>query len=360
MKEPMIDAIKIGRELRDEYLGYLDTGIKIRYQSARKERKEIFETPGVLMQPPFIEVTNKYTGNETLEEVCSRLGIPLEFASFIKEGLFNRDILGGNNPIRLFEHQADAFEEAVVNNKHVVVTTGTGSGKTESFLLPLFYRLFRESRGWKKPNIEPRKRAVRCIILYPLNALAEDQMVRMRKSLDDVRPDGHGPKPWLEKYANGNKLYFGRYTGKTPKSWNDDKRSSQSKREAEKEWEALKAEIKGYYTNFQETGDEVALNAYREKRQLKFSIPNPSCPEEESAELNTRQDMIATPPDILITNYSMLNVMLMRDEENNLFESTKEWLAEDRENNVFTLIIDELHTYRGTAGTEVSYIIKVS
>ncbi len=359
MKEPMIDAIKIGRELREEYLGYLDTGIKIRYQSARKERRVIFETPGVLMQPPFIEVTNKYTGNETLQEVCSRLNLPLDFASFIEQGLFSRDIFGDNKSICLFDHQADAFEAAVKKNKHVVVTTGTGSGKTESFLLPLFYRLFREARGWKNPNVEPRKRAVRCIILYPLNALAEDQMVRMRKSLDDVRPDGSGPKPWLEKYTNGNKLYFGRYTGKTPKSWNDDKRSSQSKREAEKEWEALNNNIKNSYDNYKADGDEVALNAYRENRQLRFSIPNPSCPEEESAELNTRQDMIATPPDILITNYSMLNVMLMRDEENNLFESTKEWLAEDRENNVFTLVIDELHTYRGTSGTEVSYIIKV-
>lgn len=345
--------------MRDEYLGYLDTGIKIRYKSAREERKKLFETPGVLMQPPFIEITNKYIGKETLTEACSRLNLPLDFASFIEQGLFNRDLFGDNKPIRLFEHQIEALEAAVNKNKHVVVTTGTGSGKTESFLLPLFYRLFSEARSWKNPNVEPRKRAVRCIILYPLNALAEDQMVRMRKSLDDVRPDGSGPKPWLENYTDGNKIYFGRYTGKTPKSWNDDKRTSQSKRESEKEWEALNKNIKQSYIDYKENGDEVALNAYRENRQLKFSIPNPSCPEELSVELNTRNDMIATPPDILITNYSMLNVMLMRDEENNLFESTKEWLAEDRENNVFTLIIDELHTYRGTTGTEVSYIIKV-
>ncbi len=359
MKEPMIDAIKIGRELRDEYLGYLDTGIKIRYRSAREERKKLFEIPGVLMQPPFIEITNKYIGKETPAEACSRLKLSPDFASFIEQGLFNRDLFGDNNPIRLFEHQIDALDAAVNNNKHVVVTTGTGSGKTEAFLLPLFYRLFREAGSWKNPDVEARKRAVRCIILYPLNALAEDQMVRMRRALDDVRPDGSGPKPWLEKYTNGNKLYFGRYTGKTPKSWKDDKRTSQSRRKAEKEWETLNKRIKESYTDYKENGDETALNAYRENRQLRFSVPDPSCPEEQSSELNTRKEMIAAPPDILITNYSMLNVMLMRDEENNLFESTKEWLAEDRENNVFTLIIDELHTYRGTAGTEVSYIIKV-
>ena len=359
MKEPMIDAIKIGRELRKEYLGYLDTGIKIRYPSARKERKEIFETPGVLMQPPYIEVTNKYTGNETLVEACSRLGLPLDFASFVDQGLLSRDIFGDKKQIRLFDHQVDALEAAVNKNKHVVVTTGTGSGKTESFLLPLFYRLFREARGWKNPDIKPRKRAVRCIILYPLNALAEDQMVRMRKSLDDVRPDGSGPKPWIEKYTDGNRFYFGRYTGKTPQSWNDGKRTSQSKREAEQQWGEIRRKIDESYSRYMSDGSDEALNAYRENRQLRFSVPNPSCSDEKSAELNTRDEMKDTPPDILITNYSMLNVMLMRKEEDGLFESTKEWLAEDRENNVFTLIGDELHTYRGTAGTEVSYIIKM-
>ena len=52
------------------------------------------------------------------------------------------------------------------------------------------------------------------------------------------------------------------------------------------------------------------------------------------------------PPDILISNYSMLNVMLTRDFESNMLELTKEWLQ--KPGNKFTLMIDELHTYRGT------------
>ena len=59
----------------------------------------------------------------------------------------------------------------------------------------------------------------------------------------------------------------------------------------------------------------------------------------------------------MITNYSMLNIMLMRKREEDIFEKTKKWLQED-ESPIFTLVIDELHTYRGTAGTEVSYILK--
>ena len=67
--------------------------------------------------------------------------------------------------------------------------------------------------------------------------------------------------------------------------------------------------------------------------------------------------MQEAPPDILITNYSMLNIMLMRDIEAPIFDMTRLWL-EDKA-NVFHLVIDELHTYRGTPGTEVGYILRV-
>lgn len=60
--------------------------------------------------------------------------------------------------------------------------------------------------------------------------------------------------------------------------------------------------------------------------------------------------MQEAPPDILITNYSMLNIMLMRAIEDSIFTQTKEWLESDP-NNTFFLIVDELHTYRGTPGT---------
>ena len=63
------------------------------------------------------------------------------------------------------------------------------------------------------------------------------------------------------------------------------------------------------------------------------------------------------PPDILITNYSMLNIMLMRDIEDQIFAATRRWLEDPA--NVFHLVVDELHTYRGTPGTEVGYILRV-
>lgn len=81
-------------------------------------------------------------------------------------------------------------------------------------------------------------------------------------------------------------------------------------------------------------------------------------PRSNGAEMHFRQDMQEFPPDILITNFSMLNVILMRSKEDCIFNKTKEWLQDDP-NNVFHLIIDELHLYRGSAGTEVAYLTSI-
>ncbi len=80
-------------------------------------------------------------------------------------------------------------------------------------------------------------------------------------------------------------------------------------------------------------------------------------PRLDGAEMWSRWDMQDSPPDILITNYSMLNIMLMRTLEADIFRLTRDWLKD--ESHVFHLVVDELHTYRGTAGTEVAYIIRV-
>ena len=90
-------------------------------------------------------------------------------------------------------------------------------------------------------------------------------------------------------------------------------------------------------------------------KDLLYHVP---CMESDSAEMWDRFSMQDNAPDILITNYSMLNVMLMRENESKIFEDTKKWLAQDPK-NVFHLVIDELHTYRGTSGTEVAYLLRV-
>jgi len=319
----MINPVSIGRTLKEIYLTYLDTSIPLREKYYTDERRELYQKTGVIMQAPIIELVNKYEGAVTLTDLCKANALSNDISTFINKGLLKSV---DNQEIKIYKHQKKAFESVVKEKKNLVVTTGTGSGKTECFIMPVITNLIEESKSWPQP--EERTHAVRALIMYPLNALAEDQMVRLRKTLED-----EDVKSWLDTNRRGNRFTFGRYTGRTPGNKNDLKK-------IQSQWNRLK-ELK-------ETQPEMYEN-------LKFSIP---CTGDNSAELIIRQDMQSNPPDIMITNYSMLNIMLMRKKEEDIFEKTKKWLSED-ESHIFTLVIDELHTYRGTAGTEVSYILKV-
>ena len=80
------------------------------------------------------------------------------------------------------------------------------------------------------------------------------------------------------------------------------------------------------------------------------------------AEMRSRWDMQEHPPDILITNFSMLSNMMMRGEESGIFDKTRDWLKEGRDSGkerLFHLVLDEIHLYRGTAGTEVAYLLRL-
>ena len=74
-------------------------------------------------------------------------------------------------------------------------------------------------------------------------------------------------------------------------------------------------------------------------------------------ELLTRHEVLAAPPDVLITNYSMLEYMLMRPLERPIFDHTRQWLADNPEEK-FLLIVDEAHLYRGAAGAEVALLLR--
>jgi Lhr-like helicase len=247
---------------------------------------------------------------------------------------------------RLYAHQAQAIA-AYQQGRHFITTAGTGSGKTESFLIPIVAQLLAESRRWTAPKQpsptkqwwqqgksyeaqrqhETRPAATRALILYPMNALVEDQMQRLRLALDSP-----SAREWLRTTRKGNHFYFGRYTGQTPLSGNRKNRLDE-----------LRKVLKKMELTASGVGDDA------EKRYF--------FPQVDGAELLTRWDMQDYPPDILITNYSMLNIMLMRPDEASIIEKTRQWLASD-ERNIFTLVIDELHMYRGTPGSEVAYLLR--
>ena len=330
----MNNPIKIFNEIRNAYLKYINSGLPFSRDEYNQERNALIKEPGTICQPPIIEIVPKYHEKATLAEFCERERASSDINDFVNAGLFVND---SQKTRRLYDHQYAALKEAFINRKHIVVTTGTGSGKTECFLLPVIADLVTESKDWGKD----RSRAMRTMILYPLNALAEDQMARLRKALNSRNPQKKGALDWLDANRNGHRFYFGRYTGATPVSGTKDKAKSkldEEKKQLVEDWKAAK---------------EAALE--NGNTELLYHVP---CMENDSAEMWNRFSMQENAPDILITNYSMLNVMLMREHEAPIFAETKAWLQEDP-SHVFHLVIDELHTYRGTAGTEVAYLLRV-
>lgn len=326
----MNDPIKIYNDIRNAYYKYIGSGLPFFREEYNQERNKLIREPGTISQPPIIEIVPKYHEKATLKDFCVAEGVNSELNDFVNCGLFSPS---GTFERRLYDHQYEALKAAHLDRKNIVVTTGTGSGKTECFLLPVIADLVKESKQWRTE----RPRAMRTMILYPLNALAEDQMIRLRKAVNSRKDDKSGALDWLDRNRNGNRFYFGRYTGATPVSGPKEKAKDklrEEKRSLVRDWNAAK-----------ESGE----------KELLYHIP---CMEDDSAEMWDRFSMQENAPDVLITNYSMLNVILMRDNELKMFEDTRKWLAEDK-HNVFHLVIDELHTYRGTAGTEVAYLIRI-
>ena len=196
MRDEQQDAIALSESLLDLYLRYLDSAMPLRSDSLMTERRNTFARAGVIHQDPLIEFVPRYEETLDLPTACKRLSISNEFAEFAARGLFPKER-------RLYRHQFESLQAVINDGKHMAVTTGTGSGKTECFLFPIFEALLRESQSWLDNK---RPRAIRALLMYPLNALAEDQMVRLRRAADSVDhtlEDGRsilGARSWLSHH----------------------------------------------------------------------------------------------------------------------------------------------------------------
>lgn len=329
----------VATTIEEAVLSYIDTAYWLRDRDLAAERRSLLSEPGVLFQDPLIEPVLPYPNVRPAIDVCRSVGLDEIETDVLLKGVFG-DWAGSDMLLR--EHQADALTFSM-NDKNPVVTSGTGSGKTESFLLPVLARLLLEARSWTGsalPNAwwnsrperwsptrtETRDAAVRAIVLYPMNALVEDQVSRLRRSLRRIAALG-GPDLW-----------FGRYTGATLGG------TAMPDRGRHSALSQVAAELRAMTTEIDDVNDlgEDLTSQMSDPRQH---------------ELVTRWDMIQTPPDILITNYSMLNVMLMRDLEQPIFSKTRDWLRADGSRSI-SLVVDELHLYRGTQGAEVSMIVR--
>ena len=348
--------IRVQNELQDAYLRYIDENYWLRHKEVMNERRSLLLDEKMLFTDPHLEPIAQYDATKPLIELAVEENIPVEAAKIVGEALF-RQFTKPSMPIKLREHQAKSlaanFRPGMATERNSVITSGTGSGKTESFLLPILTRLVHEGirdnwapetnvnkwwtntrNPWKPVRVNSeRANAIRTLILYPTNALVEDQVVRLRRAVRSIRDLG-GPQIW-----------FGRYTGASAgavredgdgfvKDWTSDERAKYST-----EMMDLCAE----FDDMVEYGaDHSVLGQFADPR---------------SGELVMRRDMYETAPDILVTNYTMLNVMLMRKVEEQIFADTRQWLESNPE-NVFNLVIDELHLYRGTQGSEVAMIVR--
>lgn len=346
---------ELHRSLRD----YVEATYHISHPKLVELRRTLLDQTAVISQRPYLETTPRYQSGTTFASIA---GLDAAVTQILA-GITGRLVY--DPP---YAHQAAALQTILVDRKSAVVMTGTGSGKTESFLLPILGKLATEAKVTPSSFHKP---AVRAIILYPMNALVNDQLGRLRLLFGD-----NTVAKQFMRWA-GRPARFGRYTSRT---------LYPGVRDAKKDQVRLKP-IGDYYVSYLEQAAQPPspaqkqaadlVNALRvrgkwpakpdllawygnkgtrwfdEKTQsYKRCVTLPADPE-----LFTRHEMHQAPPDILITNYSMLEYMLMRPLERPVFDRTREWLHSNPE-NMLLLVIDEAHLYRGAAGAEVALLLR--
>ena len=351
----MATATRVLSKIIDSTVEYLDTAYLTKYPDFNEARRRLVRDmeSGPTFREALYEIQDRYplSGQDAKTFIASSNVLP--GAKNDEEMRIVASVLSNITSEELYKHQVDALSAALLQERNVAITTGTGSGKTLAFLLPTLVEIFREALGddtrarwtlagkgleepwWRKTPLEFKARrpvharlpGIRAMLMYPLNALVQDQVENLRRALDSREADN-----MYRILLNGERIFFGQYNGATLGSGSRDVQSNL--KECARKLILLEDEFKDV--------DE----AHRARLARPFG-----------SELLTRWDMQDAPPDILITNYSMLAVMLVRERENNMLQATRHWLESDRRNR-FSLVIDELHSYRGTAGTEVSYILK--
>ncbi len=267
--------------LRESYARYLKTIYPFQDEHLRARFHAALEVDRQLVNGPLLEASPPYATGASIGELVD--------AGVLSSGFRQLCAATSNLPLGrpLYTHQQDAITHVVGlpdrPGRNLIVATGTGSGKTESFLIPILDHLLREQAAGtlSRPG-------VRALLLYPMNALANDQVSRLRSIL------GEYPA-----------ITFGRYTGETLE------------------------------------GPAQALAVYQ---QREGDDPPPN-------ELISREAMRAAPPHILLTNYAMLEYLLLRPQDTELFDGPTggHWRF---------LVVDEAHVYDGATGIEVGMLLR--
>lgn len=343
------------RRLGSSLRSYIEAQYHVRNDALIKERRLLLEEEGAVAQVPFVESTPVYE----LGSPYHALGLPAAVSTVLtaladaKVGLFQRP----------YVHQAQALQRFFAGDD-LIVATGTGSGKTESFLMPIIGQLALEATSRRAGASTPGCRA---LLLYPMNALVNDQLGRIRRLFGDEAASS------LVSEGRGRPVRFGSYTGRSPYP---------GLRSSGRDTARIEPLFESFYLPLMADPVTVAsltsigqwpskdLQAFYGKHHEELK-PNPKggsprrhrhwnrrlITQPGDREMMTRDETQLACPDILITNYSMLEYMLMRPIERSVFQQTKEWLQSDAENEL-VLVLDEAHMYRGAGGAEVALLLR--
>lgn len=277
-----LNPIQFGEHVVEQFHRYLMTYFPI--ADARMEaqvREHLKRGPGrerKLVRGPFIHLNRPFEPGPMLRDLQEELRLHPALP-----GLFRFE--------QLYKHQELALR-AILNGRHTVMATATGSGKTEGFLIPILDQCLRM-------RDDGAAAGVIAVLVYPMNALVNDQTERLRVLLA------------------GTGITFARYTGETPNTTPDNvRRLTQSRRY---------------------TPDELAARQERNKE-----LPRPW------EEALSRQEIVERRPRLLLTNYRQLEFMLLRDRDLDLL----------RDAPLRFMVFDEVHTYTGALGSEVACLIR--
>lgn len=393
----MLDPIGGFGRIREFFISYIDTAFRIRNPEVSNVRGTLLRSTGTLAITPYLEPIPRYRqcGYPVEHLVEAFEGNPIghlprearvAFADLVLSGLFpgvnDMGEVGRKGRFQPFTHQMRMLARGTRQGQPGIVTSGTGSGKTESFMLPILATMTAEAIGWPTPapgfladrwwidtpesfvdrrqgEHERRPRAVRALVLYPMNALVEDQLSRLRRTLDS--PEAHAA---MDRRFAGNRLFFGRYTSATPvTSYLEHPRRAGSVREARRRERKI-AELAEHLAASERDQELARLHDDARETEAAPAVghqaPEPTrylFPAVDGAELCSRWDMQIAPPDLLVTNVSMLGTMLSREVDAPIFEQTRAWI-ESTDDAYFFLVLDELHLVRGSAGTEIAGLVR--
>ena len=255
-------------ELRDctlaDYAAYVRSFVQIRHPRIRAMAEHELEA-GALWPQPLLQLNPAFERGRSVDQLCVQ-GILHPTCAAI----FRRKSHAGSEPLHLHQHQEEAIEIARTGAPYVL-TTGTGSGKSLTYIIPIVDSILRRGSG----------KGVQAVIVYPMNALANSQMGELEKFLCEGFAPGQSP------------VTFARYTGQD--------------------------------------------------------------------NLTRRQEILDNPPDIILTNFVMLELMLTRQRESALLRAMQGARGRDGEpieSGLRWLVLDELHTYRGRQGSDVAVLVR--